>query len=488
MIDKIWEGYLFSEIDSIVRNKDVWNIYFHFGDQKKWRVSQVLVDSVPTQITKKNLGRIFSHYVNSGYPYATLTISNLRDLGTEVEADVWISKQVLIVYDSLEQLNSSSKIRDRFLFDALEMYPEDPFNERAFQRLESNIARHEFLLYRSHDVGFSNGKAKVYVDVMTQNVNKFEGIVGLLQNAQSDNILTGYLDLTLHNLFRSGKYLNFQWNRFNVQSQTLGLNYRHPYFLHSDLQLNFNLGLLKQDSSFFNRELGVSVSRYLGSWASIGFEYNQNVSSIIEEGGSLNPIPFTTNWYGMDIRSSKERIGQERLGEMTFHLTAKIGTRKVDDLISLDTLVRRSESYRIDGGLSKQFLLGESGAIFTQLSSGVIGNSQSLLPNELYRIGGLRSFRGLNENELFVKSYVKNKLEYRQYFEDRSYLLWFLDLGLVNSSEFSNIGNALASTGGGLILSTSNGQFNFIFAGAFSGERRFSINEIKVHFGYTSYF
>ena len=103
----------------------------------------------------------------------------------------------------------------------------------------------------------------------------------------------------------------------------------------------------------------------------------------------------------------------------------------------------------------------------------------------MYRIGGLKSLRGFNENFFYAQYFISNRLELRQYFESRSYFMVFYDNMFYKTNSFTDIPMGL---GVGFSLATSNGLFNFAYALGSSDQQAFNFTESKVHLGFVSRF
>ena len=92
--------------------------------------------------------------------------------------------------------------------------------------------------------------------------------------------------------------------------------------------------------------------------------------------------------------------------------------------IKSDTLFESNENSSdvniqsmILASIGKYFPVKKRSTIHTQFSGGHITNS-NLLWNELYRLGGLQSIRGFNENFFYASSYAFVNIEYRLFFDN----------------------------------------------------------------------
>jgi hemolysin activation/secretion protein len=123
-----------------------------------------------------------------------------------------------------------------------------------------------------------------------------------------------------------------------------------------------------------------------------------------------------------------------------------------------------------------------------KLQAGMVENEKLFL-NDLFRLGGLRSLRGFNENFFFASHFATATLETRLLFEEQSYFFVFLDQGWVKynltNNEFLDTPTGL---GIGLNLALEGGIFNFVYALGNSKLQPIGFQTSKIHLGYISRF
>jgi len=93
----------------------------------------------------------------------------------------------------------------------------------------------------------------------------------------------------------------------------------------------------------------------------------------------------------------------------------------------------------------------------------VFGNT--IYKNELFRIGGLRTLRGFDEESIYASTYVIPTIEYRFLFEKNSNLFLFVEgAWYENNNVLSYISDTPASVGAGINFETKAGIFNLSYA------------------------
>ncbi|MBV6643901.1 MAG: hypothetical protein KI790_00540 [Cyclobacteriaceae bacterium] len=500
LVDRIREGYIFSAVDSIVRDSIGIRVYIHRGksyDLQALQVSssgQVYSSRPPkrpfqwAEAEVKALGR-------QGYPFAAIQFDSLHLLDKNLLFRISIDRGPKVENDSL-LLKEQVPVNPSYLSAVLGLEIGEPFDEDAYQNLESTLQRIPFLRLQSEkDISFEEGKAKTFLDLKQERISSFEGIIGILPN-QSDGgtLVTGFLNLDLFNLFRAGKELHLQWKRFDVESQTLDLSYKHPFLLGENVSLAFDLNLARQDSSFSKRNFSFSLSSFLSKHLRIQFSYESEASDLLDPEGLATgflPLDYQLDWYKVSLHHGLQPAVQSfrdyKYAAIGFGVGQKdiLKNNRLDpetyEGLDLETL-----SFELTGGLSLQKILGKSNTIANSLSFGWI-RSNTLVENEFYRIGGLRTLRGFNEAFFFAQYFMVNQLEWRYFFEDRSYLMVYFDQGFVGN-DIQDSRSWPRGFGGGIKLDTGNGQFDFIFALGQLPDNSISLSEVKIHLGYKALF
>ncbi len=491
-------GYLFASIDSIAELDSVSRIYIHKGEKVRMIIDSVNMQLEPfdrfNRFDGSSSNEILKDFSSHGYPFIRLSWSDMKqDKRERIHAVLNIDPGPFIVNDTLVVLNPV-KTKRRFIQRSIDLVVGEPYNELAYQNVAEKLKRIPFIELKSApDIAFSAGKATTYLNLEEKTSSSFEGILGLLPNQRANGnlLLTGYLDLSLGNLFATGKQLSFNWQQFAVQSQQLSIAYDHPYLLGSNVLLGAGFKLLKQDSTFITRDVNLHIGTYLWEYVRFDGSYSRFESDVVtpEVESASNELlaDYTTDLYALQIsrEQSSNTFGSywNYSAQMTFG-RKKINRNPAFPVAFYDSIATISTVYRLDIHSRWQNILFGQTALFLQNDLGLLENEQ-IVRNELYRMGGLKSLRGFNENFLFVQNYLLNKVELRQYFEQNSFLTVFYDQLIYNNFSQWRYPFGL---GVGFSLATSNGLFSFAFALGSSSESQFDVNNTKIHLGYTSKF
>lgn len=399
-----------------------------------------------------------------------------------------------IVNDTVVLL-TEVKTKRAFIQQSINLELGKPFNEISYQNVENKLQQLDFLeLSSPPDIAFSGGRATTYLSLKENKSSSFEGIIGLLPNQTTSGgmLVTGYLDLSLGNLFYSGKQLQLNWQQFAAQSQQLSVGYSHPYLFGSDVLVGGSFNLIKQDTTFITRDIKLEVGTFLfGKSLRFNGSYSRSSGSLIspniERVTAQTFADYAIDFYA--IRLSRQTRTNSFRNYWSFKTEATLGKKNIEKNTSLpssyyDTLVTTSTVYKLMANIQWQQILFGQSALFMEYDMRLLENAQ-ILRNELYRVGGLKTLRGFNENFFFAQNYFLTRLELRQYFEEGSYIFLFYDQMI---SHAFDRWSAPLGLGTGLSLDTNNGLFSFAFALGSSSEIPFDINNTKIHLGYTSRF
>jgi outer membrane protein assembly factor BamA len=146
-----------------------------------------------------------------------------------------------------------------------------------------------------------------------------------------------------------------------------------------------------------------------------------------------------------------------------------------------------SPQYLGKAEIEKHIYIKPSWGIWLRGSGGFTQN-QNLLLNDLFRLGGLKSIRGFNENYFYARSYGYLNMEQRLFFGENSFLMVFADLGILENPYFAASIDKPISFGAGINLDTGSGVFRFIYGVGKSNLQPLQFSSSRIHFGYLARF
>ena len=325
--------------------------------------------------------------------------------------------------------------------------------------------------------------------------------MGLLPNELDPGqvLVTGQLNLELHNLFQSGKRLGIEWQKMRPESQLLRMEYGHPNLLNSPIDLDLGFYLLKEDSSFLNTDLRVSLGYLAGNSSQFKFTAGNQRGSLLSVGqgaeqSQLSNLADTQySYYGVSWNMITTDDPFHPFGGWHVTMSADIGNRRILENASLPPAFYegfdiRSVKFTFRGSAEYFNPLSSRLILRSKLQGGIIEN-QRLFLNELFRLGGLNSLRGFNENFFFASRYVMLNIEPRFYLDPNSYFFLFYDQAILNYElESTKFEDSPFGIGAGVSFTTNAGIFNLAYGLGNSKLQQFEFSNSKIHIGYISRF
>ncbi len=121
------------------------------------------------------------------------------------------------------------------------------------------------------------------------------------------------------------------------------------------------------------------------------------------------------------------------------------------------------------------------------VQAGAIFNDH-LFQNEMFRLGGLKSIRGFNEESIYASQYGVGTLEYRYLYEKNANIRVFTDLAFLKNQEVNSDFQFIFGFGIGVSLETKAGIFNIDYAMGKRENEILQLSDAKVHIGYVNNF
>lgn len=437
---------------------------------------------------------------NQGYPFASIKLDSLQRQGERFSAALDLDLGPFITFDTL-QVTGDSKASPLFLSRYLHINPGKPFSQKKVNDGIRQIRNLPYLRWAGEpELSFQNQEATLYLPLNDRKINSIDGIIGFLPNELEGGrmLVTGQFDLALYNFGGSGRNYELNWQRFNQFSQSLKLSALEPLVLGSAIDILASFSLFKEDTTFLNRDFRLSFGFRLGESAYMKVFSGRQVGDLLAVSNlaEITSLPqvgdFRFNNYGLGLEKSwqDDRFFPRRGAVVDFEFS--VGNKTIlkntaIPQILFERMNLRTLQYYMKGNIEKHFYWNSSWGLFTRFSGGIMDNP-NLFINDLFRLGGLRSIRGFNENFFFADNYAFINIEPRYYFDTYSYFMIFADVGrLENRIQQLRVDYPFAA-GLGFSLETTSGIFDFIYALGGSNTQDFALNFSKIHFGYTGRF
>ncbi len=442
----------------------------------------------------KELNKLFDSIIaeseNNGKPFASIRLSDLKIDENGIEAKLGYEPGPEIVYDQL-QLKGTDKVKSKWLESYLNIREGTLFDQSTINKISERIDQTPFLeLIAEPQIHFQNKKAEITLDLKDVKANNLDGIIGFLPNEQEDGklLVTGQLYLNLQNLFATGKSLVFQWQSLKPRSQLLDVTYRQPNIFKSAIDLEGQFYLLKEDSFFVNREASLAAV-YRKARTNISLLYQaKTTSSLTQTNPQLDINDLNINYYGVSVEYRKNfRPGLFQGFKVGIEPT--IGSKKIELNNDADFIPdENSIQYKLTAFGASKLKFFRNIILYNSFNGGKLVNDFLYL-NDLFRVGGLQSIRGFNENFFFASEYAILQSEVQLYYQRNSYLFLFYDFSYLGSKTIieENYDYPMG-VGIGLAIKLNTGLLNIAYALGKSDSEPFDTRLSKFHFGYVARF
>jgi hemolysin activation/secretion protein len=259
--------------------------------------------------------------------------------------------------------------------------------------------------------------------------------------------------------------------------------------------------ICKKDSTFLEVNPNIGIQYQLIGGTYFKAFVNQRQMTLINTTGLkyITTLPayadVSTSLYGVSIKSEKLNYNINPRRGYSFTGTVSAGNRviKKNDKLNeavYDNLKLRSVQYSSEIEAMLFIPIKNRGTIKIGNQSAWLENS-TLFLNDLYRIGGLKTLRGFDEESILASIYSIFTLEYRFLFEENSYLFFFSDAAYYENRGISFSGDrydAPYSIGTGISFQTKAGIFSINYALGSQYGNAIDLRRGKVHFGIVSHF
>jgi hemolysin activation/secretion protein len=260
-----------------------------------------------------------------------------------------------------------------------------------------------------------------------------------------------------------------------------------------------DFALLKQDTSYFSVNPVLDLRFFLGGTNYFHAFFDYFNSSLISTWGLENTVvlpPYadvTSSLYGMGIQFNNLDYYFNPLQGWDIRSRLGIGSKKIHRNPVLPDQVYESvqeTSTQLKGTADIRFFqsLGSRFTLHVASRTGYIRNDD-LFANELFRLGGIKILRGVDENSIFASFYSLGTLETRFLFERNSSVFLFLDGGYYEQSLADDfVADFPLGFGAGINMQTKAGIFSLNYALGKQFDNPINIGNAKIHIGYINRF
>ena len=467
------QGFFYNSIDSVIENQKKDTIYYYVTLRKRIDSIQLKVpyryNQLKTEIPYINNGIIktsFSnlenileefkkHLTKKGKAFSSIKLSEIQLTENKVIAN-------LIIQESKERIVNQIIIKDykdfpkSYLQHYLKIKTGNLFNKEQINEATESINNLNFAkTTKTPEALFKKDSTILYLYIEKVNKNSIDGLLNFSTNPVSKNLsITGNLNLELVNILNTGEELKFSWNANGNESQNINLSANIPFLFSSPIS---NLSLFeihKQDSTFLNSKFRTNFSYNMNSKSEIGINYQTETSTNNLQTNITTIEDFSSSFIGLNYNYKKPKQHNLFKTKFLFNIGYQTGRRTIEN--------NNTNQHRVNFETYYLFDINSKNSIFIKNQSNFLF-SKNYLTNELFRIGGPNSIRGLNPQSIFTSKYSFFNLEYRIQTNLESYLYSITDFGVIEGID--NQKQKLISLGAGYSFKIKQSKIDLIFSG-----------------------
>jgi outer membrane protein assembly factor BamA len=513
-------GFPAANIDSAVWEGDTCTAFVHVGRQLVF--SRIDAGNVPEEILRRSGfrqrtfdGRPFrgerlvavkrklvGYYEDHGFPFAEVRLTDLSIANDSVSAALFLIKNQEFRIDSIV-VKGKSKIRENYLRNYLGIKRKERYNERKVSEISTRLREIPFVTETDKpQVIFNEETASIYLFLDKKRASQFDGILGILpDNANPGEVLiTGEITLKLLSALNRGELIDIQWRKMQARTQNLNIHLTYPFLFNTPFGLDGTFELYKRDSLFLNLKGVIGVQYHLVGNDHIKVFADLRSTDILARSTltnaqTLNPdnVDSRTQLYGFGYRMQRLDYRLNPRRGLDLYAEASAGNKRI--LFDSDVGETRYEGLKennlqVNATLNANYFvpIPNRSTILFGVKSGMM-RSTNLFESEMFRIGGLKSLRGFDEESIFASLYAIGTIEYRFLLNMDSYIFVFADGAYYeNRAVNRRITDRPIGFGLGISFATKIGIFSLTYALGKQFDNPIDARAGKIHFGIVSFF
>ena len=445
--------------------------------------------------------KIMSYCENNGYPFAAVNLDSINIHQNNISARLNLVKNIELHIDSI-LVKGSAAISSAYLHNYLSIKPGDFYNESLIKKISIRVKEMSFLTEaRPSNIVFIDKQTKLFLFLEKKKASQFDGIIGILPDNTSNKILfTGDVHLKLLNALAKGELIDVNWRSLQKNTQDLKTKITYPFLFSTPFGLDYDFKLYKKDSLFIdvNQSFGLQYLLTGGSYFK-AFVNTKQSSLLSTRGLEFQTVPpvyadISSTLYGLGYKTEKLDYRLNPRKGYTLNINGSAGNKNIKKNPKLNPVIYEniklnSAQYNSDLELVFYIPLKNRSTIKIGTQSAAILGS-SIFQNELFRMGGLKTLRGFDEESIYASAYSIFTLEYRYLMEQNSFLYLFFD-GMYyenNNAITPLVHDTPYGFGSGISFETKAGIFSINYALGKQFDNPINLKSGKIHFGIVNYF
>lgn len=485
---------------------------YTFGEIRKGNAEEQLLSKIGYRekifhhkiLSQKTIGnlakKVINYYEENGYPFVSFTLDSAEFNGGKFSASLKVEKNNLYKVDSII-IKGTAKIKENYIANYISIKEGDLYNEKLISAIDLRMKELPFAQWvKPTEVVFTKTQCLVYIYINEKKASQFNGILGILPDNNTGKItITGDARIRLKNTLRSGELFDLNWRKLNTDVQDMKINLNYPFLFKSSFGFDGVFKLYKKDTTFLelNQNVGLLYILKSGNFLKLTFNYQSSfllTPSMFEFAPSLPEFAdVNSTMYG--IGTKIEKLDYRLNPTKGFVVEADLRAGK--KIIKKNTEINETLYENLTLKTVKYFATFQGDFYFSLIKRTTIKlasqiawlENENLFINELFRLGGIRTLRGFNEESLFASFYSVGTIEFRYLLEQNSNIYVFFDQCYYERKMRDSYFHDMPySFGAGISFQTKAGIFSMNYALGSEQGNPIQFKGAKIHFGFINYF
>ena len=441
------------------------------------------------------IGNLLTELENRGFPFAAVRIESVHLYTDSVDGEHFADLYLALLEGNKSRIDKievtgNDYTKDYVIIRELRIDPGEEYSQEKIENLPSRLNKLRYFdpvpvpqFYLD-----SQNNGVLQINIKERNTNNFDGIIGYVpsQNEDESGYVTGLVNVTLRNIFGTGRAAAVKWQKLTRESLELELKYLEPWLFGYPFNLNADLYQRIQDTTYVQRRIGgaleflatedISASAFVSTEEVIPTEREVPVFTV------YNSSTLTT---GLSLRIDMRDDPLAATSGFLFETGYSFSRKKINGPVEyiIPGLETNPNLQRITAGFSAFYEMFFRNVIALSVNGKEL-RGPYFEQSDLWKFGGTRTVRGYREEQFLASRIAWSNLEYRLMLTQRTYAFTFFDAGyyLREADEERGISeneDFIFGYGIGISLETAIGLLGVSFALA-QGD---SFSEGKIHFG-----
>ena len=396
-------------------------------------------------LLEQDIQTMLQQYERKGYPLSKIAVQNVSFVDSADEMSVTVQLHIdegKTLRISEIHIEGNKTTKDYVVMREARVRENDLFRgdlpERIKRRLDhlqlfSSVSLPELYLIKEKQAG-------LLVRVVEGNQNNFDGVLGYVPSTASggNGYITGLVNISLRNLFGTGRKISVRWYQETKSSQETELHNFEPWI--ASYPVNAQLGFFqrKQDSTFVRMQYDIATELMITEEFSVGISFLQNnVYPSERYNGGKVMAESKTEGFGASVRYDSRDNPTTPTNGILYSTEYQTGTKQT---LSSDAfpIGSRSTIRRVVFDLLYYLSPFKRQVIAMELHLRDFSNDHADI-SDLFRIGGATTLRGYQEGQFLGSRLLWTNLEYRFLVTPLSFFYTFLDFGYIVQPAFASM-------------------------------------------------